>query len=206
MEFLGRVDHQVKIRGFRVELEEIESVLRQHSAVREAACMVWEYGPGDKRLTAYVAADDAVVSAVDLRRFVQERLPEYMTPSTCVISRDLPVTPNGKVDRRMLTSPDQGRPDLDTGYVAPRTETERTVTELWQEVLGVEQVGVNDNFFDLGGHSLLIVMLHNRLTEMYTKDLSIIDLFRYPTVGSLAKLLNPEETSSPSRAQRQSAS
>ena len=206
LDFIGRVDNQVKIRGFRVELEEIEAVLREHPAVRDAVCMVWEQAPGDKRLIATVAADDNLVTATDLRRLLQQRLPEYMTPSSFIIKPELPVTANGKVDRRALTPPDHSRPNVDSGYVAPNTDTERVITAVWQEVLGLDKVGVNDNFFDLGGHSLLVVMVHNRLTEMFMRELSIVDLFRYPTVSSLSKLLNPEETlPSAARAQRQSA-
>jgi acyl-coenzyme A synthetase/AMP-(fatty) acid ligase len=192
IEFLGRVDHQLKIRGFRVEPEETEAVLRTHPAVIDAVCLPWEETPGDKRLIAYVAADGQPSLANDFRRFLQERLPDYMVPSTILQLAALPMTPNGKVDRNALPAPDRSRPELDSGYVAPRTETERMIAGLWQEVLGLEKVGVNDNFFDLGGHSLSVVMLHNRMKAASKKELSIVDLFRYPTVGSLAKLLSPE--------------
>ena len=208
LEFLGRVDHQLKIRGFRVEPEEIEAVLRDHPAVVDAVCMPWEETPVDKRLVAYAATDGQQVSVNDLRRFLQERLPEYMVPASIIQLAELPMTQNGKVDRKALPAPDHRRPELDSGYVAPRTETERTITALWQEVLAVEKVGVNDNFFDLGGHSLYVVLLHNRMKETFQKDLSIVDLFRYPTVGSLAKLLSPEEAKpqAPLAARGQSAS
>lgn len=193
LEFLGRIDHQVKIRGFRVELEEVEAVLREHPAVVEAVCLLWEETIMDKRLVAYVAADAQQASINDFRRFLQERLPEYMIPTSIIQLATLPMTINGKVDRKALPAPDHSRPALDSGYVAPRTETERVISEMWQEVLAVDSVGVNDNFFDLGGHSLLIVLLHNRIKAAFCKELSIVELFRNPTVSSLAKLLSPDE-------------
>jgi len=195
LEFIGRQDHQVKIRGFRVELGEVEWVLRQHPAVKDAVCIVSAEADGDKRVIAYVAGDGQQLAVPDLRRFAQQRLPEYMIPAAIVALPSLPVTRNGKIDRQALPSPDHGRPTLEVRYVAPRTETERTISGLWQEVLGVEQVGVDDNFFDLGGHSLLIVLLHNRLAETFRKDVSIVDLFRHPTVGSLARFLSGDDRS-----------
>ena len=195
LEFIGRVDHQIKIRGFRVELGEIESVLRENRDVHDAVCVVSIAPDEDKWLLAYVAADGARVGSTELRRFLQSRLPNYMLPSKITVLPSLPLNANGKVDRSALPTADAGRPDLETRYTAPRTETERTISGLWQQVLGVEQVGVDDNFFDLGGHSLLAVMLHNRLTDAFKKELSIIDVFRYPTVGSLARLLSGEDGS-----------
>jgi amino acid adenylation domain-containing protein len=192
LEFLGRVDHQLKIRGFRVDPEEIEAALREHPEVADAACMPWEDTNGDKRLVAYVTGHtQAFVN--DLRRFLQERLPDYMVPSSIMQLSALPMTENGKVDRKALPTPDQNRPELESVFVPPRTETERTITKLWEEVLGIDKVGVNDNFFDLGGHSLFVVLLHNRMKDIFQKELSIVDLFRYPTVSSLAKLLSHDE-------------
>lgn len=197
LEFLGRVDHQLKIRGFRVEPDEIEAVLREHPAVVDAVCMPWEETLGDRRLIAYVAADGHASSVNDIRRFLQQRLPDYMVPSSIIQLAALPMTVNGKVDRKALPAPDHSRPEIDSGYVAPRTDTERAITALWQEVLAIEKVGVNDNFFDLGGHSLYVVMLHNRIKATFQKELSIVDLFRYPTVGALAKLLSQEVAAVP---------
>jgi amino acid adenylation domain-containing protein len=203
LDFLGRADNQVKIRGFRVELEETESLLRTHPAVRDAVCTVREETAGDKRMVAYIvgnqAADKAFVSAAEFRRFLEERLPDYFVPSTFVSLDALPLTAHGKVDRAALPAPGEGRPQLDGTYAGPQTETERVVTALWQEVLGLQNVGIHDNFFDLGGHSLLVVLLHNRLKESFRNELSIVDLFRYPTIASLSSLLSPEEA----RAQAQ---
>jgi acyl carrier protein len=158
---------------------------------------VREEPTGDKRMVAYVvgrqAMSEEAVSAGELRRFLEEKLPDYGIPSTFVTLDAFPLTKNGKVDRAALPAPGEGRPWLDATYVAPQTETERVVAGLWQEVLGVEDVGIHDNFFDLGGHSLMVVLLHNRLKDSFPKELSIVDLFRHPTVASLSRLLNPEE-------------
>ena len=199
LEFLGRSDNQVKIRGYRIELDEIASVLRCHPAVRDAVCIVREDTPGDKRIVAYVVVDDPGGSAADLRPFLEERLPDYEIPSAIVAVATLPVTPNGKIDRAALPAPGSGRPELGSTYVAAQTDTEHLITALWQEVLGIQKPGIHDNFFDLGGHSLLVVLLHNRLKEAFRKNISIVDLFRYPTIAALARLLNPEEA----RAQAQ---
>jgi aspartate racemase len=193
LEFLGRSDNQVKIRGYRVELDEIVSVLRFHPAVRDAVCILRQDAPGEKRIAAYVVVDDSNGSKPDLRPFLEEHLPDYAIPSAIIAIDAFPVTPNGKVDRAALPAPGSGRPEAAATYVAPETDTERLITALWQEVLGVQNPGVHNNFFDLGGHSLLIVLLHNRLKEVFRKDISIVDLFRYPTIAALAKLLSPDE-------------
>lgn len=201
LEFLGRTDNQVKIRGFRVELGESEALLRTHPALSDALCCVREETTGDKRMVAYVvgrqAAGEEAVSAGELRRFLEEKLPDYAIPSTFVTLEAFPLTKNGKVDRAALPAPGEGRPLLDATYVAPQTETETVVAGLWQEVLGVEDVGIHDNFFDLGGHSLLVVLLHNRLKDLFSQELSIVDLFRHPTVASLSRILNSEEVPAP---------
>jgi aspartate racemase len=199
LEFLGRSDNQVKIRGYRIELDEIASVLRCHPVVRDAVCIVREDVPGDKRIAAYVVVGDSGGSASDLRPFLEDRLPDYAIPSAIVTVAALPVTPNGKIDRTALPAPGTGRPELDATYVAPQTDTERLITALWQEVLGIQKPGIHDNFFDLGGHSLLVVLLHNRLKEAFRRDISIVDLFRYPTIAALAGLLNPEEARAQAR-------
>ena len=197
LEFLGRSDNQIKIRGYRVELDEISSVLRRHPSVREAVCIVFENGPNDKRIAAYVVADDNDIA--ELSHYLEERLPDYMVPSAVIAIAALQLTPNGKVDRAALPAPGDDRPKLDAAYVAPQTDTERLITALWQQVLGIQKPGIHDNFFDLGGHSLLVVLLHNRLKEAFRKEITIVDLFRYPTISSLAKLLNPEEAAAEAR-------
>jgi len=166
IEFLGRLDHQVKIRGFRIELGEIEAVLGQYPAIRETVVLAREDEPGDKRLVAYVVPDqDATSTISELRRFLKEKLPEYMVPSAFVMLDALPLTPNGKVDRRALPAPDRTRPELEETFVTPHTPVASLIAEVWQEVLGVEKVGVYDNFFDLGGHSLLSMQVIAKLEK-----------------------------------------
>ena len=190
IEFLGRLDHQVKIRGFRIELGEIETVLRQHPAVRETIVVTREYAPEDKRLAAYLVPNrDPAPTISELRGFLKAKLPDYMVPAVFITMDALPLMPNGKVNRRALPEPDGLRPELETLYVMPRTEVERTIASAWKEVLNIEKVGMYDNFFDLGGHSLLMVQVHSKLQEMYKQDLSIMELFQYPTVSSMAKFL-----------------
>ncbi|MFI9366967.1 amino acid adenylation domain-containing protein, partial [Kitasatospora sp. NPDC053057] len=182
LEFVGRTDHQVKIRGFRIELGEVEGAFTAHPAVRQVAALVREDRPGDKRLVAYVTGE---ATPEDLRSFVAERLPGYMLPAAIVTLDALPVTPNGKVDRRALPAPDytggEGR--------AARTETERSLCELFGEVLGLTAVSIDDNFFDLGGHSLLATRLASRIRTALGAELPIRTLFDHPTVAALATAL-----------------
>ncbi len=198
LEYLGRIDQQVKIRGFRIELGEIESVLGLHPGVRECAVVARE-DFGEKRLVAYVVpAEGASASAGELIEHLKAKLPDPMIPAAFVTLGALPLTANGKLDARALPVPEQLRPELTAAYVAPRGEVEKVVAEVWKEALKVDKVGVNDNFFDLGGHSLLMTRVHARLKESLaeqgvTRELSLIDLFRYPTVSSLVRFLSPEE-------------
>jgi amino acid adenylation domain-containing protein len=191
LEFLGRLDDQVKIRGFRIELGEIEAVVLEHPGVQEAVVQAREDVPGDKRLVAYIVLNqESPCSISDLRSFVQQKLPEYMVPTAFVPLKALPLTANGKVDRRALPIPDGDRPDLQEVYEAPRSEVERALANIWQEVLHLEKVGVNDNFFDLGGNSLLMVQVHHKLREVLQCDISIVEMFQNPTIKSLAKYIN----------------
>lgn len=189
LEFQGRLDYQVKIRGFRIELGEIETVLIEHRAVKQCVVVAHEEPRREKQLVAYVVCNTAEDSLSELRRFVQAKLPYYMVPAKFVRLNQLPLTPNGKVDRRALPAPDQSRPELDARFVSPRTQAERKIAGVWQEILKIERVGVHDNFFELGGHSLLIVQLRSRLQAALGVELSMVDLFRHPTVGALAKSL-----------------
>ena len=167
LEYLGRLDHQVKVRGFRIELGEIEAVLQEHPAVGQTAVIVREERAGDPRLVAYVVpAPHQAVVATELRKHLRGRLPEYMVPPHLVELEALPLTPNGKVDRNALPSPFGGEVFSEERYVAPRTETEVRLASVWQEVLGVERVGLHDNFFELGGHSLLAMRLVARMEEV----------------------------------------
>jgi amino acid adenylation domain-containing protein len=203
IDFLGRIDHQVKVRGFRIELGEIELMLGQHEAVRQAVVLVREDAPGDKRLAAYVVLEPGyALTSAELRGFLKEKLPEYMVPSSLLILEALPLTPNGKLDREALAKIKVGRQETERAYVAPRRDLEQTIADIWQGVLGVERVGLHDNFFDLGGHSFLLIKVHGRLREAVRQDISMVDLFKYPTVHSLAQYLNPEQgESEPTRPQ-----
>ena len=189
IEFLGRRDHQVKLRGFRVELGEVETALAAASGVREAAVLCREDTPGDKRLVAYVVPESArTLAASDLRSVLRERLPEYMVPATFVFLDALPANRSGKVDRAALPRPNGRGADLPTVQGSTlSTDLERKIAAVWRETLNIDAVGVDDNFFDLGGHSLLIAKLHSRLRGTLPKEISLIDLFRYPTIGSLVK-------------------
>jgi amino acid adenylation domain-containing protein len=190
IEFLGRLDHQVKIRGFRIELGEIEAVLAQYPEVRETVVIAWEDQPDDKRLVAYVVPNQEVETQHFLslvRRFLKEKLPDYMIPSAFVMLKALPLTPNGKVDRRALPAPDTSQRSLEEGFVVPRTASEEILAAIWAEVLGVERVGIHDNFFELGGNSLLATQVISRLREAFHVELPLRSLFEEPTVAYLSE-------------------
>jgi len=188
IDYLGRIDFQVKIRGFRIELGEIEAVIEKHPSVLHAAILAREDRPGDRRLVAYVVPRDAALSVEDLRGTLRQRLPEYMVPAAFVVLEALPLTANGKLDRRALPAPDAASRGP---VVAPRTTTEEAIATVWREVLGLPAVGVEDSFFDLGGHSLLIVQVHRLLSSQFP-ELAVVDLFRYPTISALAQFLSKE--------------
>ncbi|MDZ8262382.1 amino acid adenylation domain-containing protein [Nostoc sp. ChiQUE01b] len=190
IEYLGRIDDQVKIRGFRIELGEIEAIISQHPVVRETVVVVADA----QRIVAYVVLHrEQTLTIIELRNFIELKLPNYMVPTAFVILEALPLTPNGKVDHKALPAPDTARPQLEVVYQPPQTEIEETIADIWQKVLQVEDVGIYDNFFELGGHSLLLVQVHSKLREIFKKNLSVIDLFRYPTINSLANSLNQDK-------------
>ena len=194
LEFLGRVDDQVKIRGFRIEPGEIEFALKACPSVREAVVIAGDDVVEGKRLIGYIVPDKQTHPTTnELRDFLKERLPEHMIPAVFVLLEQMPVTASGKPDRRALPAPDASRPTLAAPFVAPRNEFEREIAEIWREVLRLERVGVNDNFFDLGGHSLLIIQVHGKLLDRLKKEFSVVDLFRYPTVELLARHLDREQ-------------
>ncbi|HVF55927.1 MAG TPA: amino acid adenylation domain-containing protein, partial [Pyrinomonadaceae bacterium] len=198
IEFLGRLDYQVKIRGFRIELGEIEAVLAQHASVAESVVLAKEDARGQKRLVAYVLAGESLPSAVELRAHLKEKLPEYMIPAAYVVLSEIPVTPNGKADRRALMNIDEAVGDeSEQAYIAPRTVTEELLAGIWAEVLGVERVGVGDNFFDLGGHSLLATQVVSRVRENFMRELALREMFERPTVAALAERI---ETSAQAEA------
>jgi acyl carrier protein len=189
IEFLGRVDQQVKVRGYRIELGEIEAVLAAHARVRE--CVVDARGEAaEKRLVAYVTDEDgASVTARELWEYVRERLPEYMAPSSIVLLDELPLTPNGKIDRKALPAPDDSRDRLESAYVAPRTETERALADIWSRVLGVEQIGATDNFFMVGGHSLLATQVVSRVRQSFQIEIPLRAMFESPTIAELSLVI-----------------
>nr|QEO74682.1 condensation domain-containing protein [uncultured bacterium] len=190
IEFLGRVDEQVKIRGFRIEVGEVEAVLAQHAGVRESVVVAREDDRGSTRLVAYVVANNGDLQTAELRNYMKQRLSEYMVPSAIVRLEAFPLTPNGKLDRKALPAPNGVDTEADGPYIAPRSELERLIAGVWREALGVERVGVQDNFFNLGGHSLLLIRVNNRLREALRMELPVIELFKYPTVSALAEHLS----------------
>ncbi|RKG78442.1 amino acid adenylation domain-containing protein [Corallococcus exercitus] len=202
IEYLGRADFQVKIRGLRIELGEIESSLEKHPTVRQAVVLAREDRPGQKRLVAYVTGKDAKPEAAALRTFLLERLPEYMVPSNVVVLERMPLSPNGKADRKALPAPELGGTDPARPFVAPGTAIEQQIAQAWKDLLHVERVGLDDPFFELGGNSLLALQLHRRLTAELGVTLALTDLFQYPTVRALAaRLSRREDTPSEDAAQ-----
>ncbi|MHC5724335.1 MAG: non-ribosomal peptide synthetase [Nostoc sp.] len=196
IEFLGRIDNQVKIRGFRIELSEIEAVLSQHLAVRETVVIAAEDVPDDKYLVAYIVPNleqmptpDVQSFASLLRQFLKEKLPEYMVPRAYMLLESLPLTLNGKVDHRALPTPDTITFN-NQDYVAPRSQVEELLAQIWAKVLGIEQVGIHDNFFELGGHSLLATQLTSRIRDTFQIDLPVRNLFEAPTVEQLARYID----------------
>jgi len=186
IEYLGRVDEQVKVHGYRIELDEIETVLEQHEAVDEAVVTVHD-DDGQKRLVAYVVAEKQTTPGVsELRTFMQDRLPSYMVPAAIVFLEQWPLTPNGKLNRRALPAPDDQRPALDTQFVAPRTQLETVLADLWAELLNLSQVGVNDNFFELGGDSIRAALFINRLQEEFGEVIHVRSIFDKPDIAALA--------------------
>lgn len=195
IEFLGRVDDQVKVRGFRIGLGEIEAVLNEHQSIRQSVVMAREDRSGHKQLVAYLVLREEVETIIsDLRRWVKQQLPDYMAPSSFVVLDELPLTRNGKLDRRALPAPD-GKQFLNDAFVAPRNTLELFLTKTWEKVLEVQPIGIKDNFFDLGGHSLLAVRLFAQIMEVCGKNLPLATLFQAPTVEQLASLLSEEKWS-----------
>ncbi|WP_375511201.1 amino acid adenylation domain-containing protein [uncultured Nostoc sp.] len=189
IEYLGRIDEQVKIRGFRIELGEIEAVLVQHPDVRETAVIVREDKPGDKRLVAYVIPNqEHPLSINELRLFLKDKLPNFMVPSAIVLLDVLPLTPNGKLARQALPAPDQARPELSEAYVAPRNLVEEALAAIWSEVLGIEKIGIHDNFFALGGDSILTIRVV-ALAKERGINVSLPQIFQHQTIGYLAQAL-----------------
>ena len=190
LEFLGRLDQQVKLRGYRIELGEIEAVLRQQAGVRDCVVLLREDVPDTPRLVAYVVTQpEQSASVKEWQRAVGEVLPEYMLPSAYVLLDALPRTPNGKLDRLALPAPSQDRSLSETAYVAPRTPIEAELATIWSQLLGLERVGIHDNFFEVGGHSLLITQIIARLRDVFQVELPLRVLFKSPTVAELSSAI-----------------
>ncbi|HEU0053483.1 MAG TPA: non-ribosomal peptide synthetase, partial [Longimicrobium sp.] len=191
LDYLGRLDHQVKIRGHRVETGEIEAVLADHAALQEAAVVAREDVPGDVRLVAYLVASAGheVPPPAELRAFLKERLPDFMVPAIYVALEHLPLSPNGKVDRMRLPDPRQVEAAAPEARAEPRSVLERSLAKLWEEVLEISSVGMDDNFFEIGGHSLLVGRMQERVKAVLNAEVSVVDLFLYPTVRALAEHL-----------------
>ena len=190
LEYLGRIDHQVKIHGFRIELGEIESVLNLHPSIRESV-VVCDESTGDKRLLGYVVPRGDAPSVTELREFAGKRLPAYMLPQRIVVLDEIPLTVNGKVDRKALPLPDSARPVVESTYSAPSTEAEKTLAEIWESVLGVSQVGIDDNFFELGGDSIRSIQVLAR-AEAQGMKISLQTIFGHPTIAGILGNLNAE--------------
>jgi amino acid adenylation domain-containing protein len=195
VEFLGRMDTQVQVHGYRIELSEIEMHLGLHPEIRDAVVIHREVTPGDRRLVAYFITGNSVqVTGSQLRDWLKTRVPDYMIPTLFEKVDTIPLNVNGKIDINALPVPKGNRPGLDVVFKEPQTEIERGIACIWQELLHVDKVGVHDNFFELGGHSLLLMQVHSRIIETYREELSIVDMFRYPTIHLLAKFLGEGET------------
>ncbi|ARV60046.1 non-ribosomal peptide synthetase [Nostocales cyanobacterium HT-58-2] len=189
IEYIGRIDHQVKIRGFRVELGEIENALSQHPQVREAVVIVRQDKPGDKQIVAYIVSTENLPSPSLLREFLRQKLPDYMVPAAFILLETLPLTSNGKLDRRALPSPSLSNFSESHNYIAPRNDIEQQLAEIWAQILDVHPVGVRDNFFELGGNSLLAIHLIAEIEEKFGKDLPLSELLTNPVIEDLAKIL-----------------
>ena len=189
LEHLGRIDDQVKIRGYRIELGEIESVLNQSEQVSQGAVLAKEDSNGNKRLVGYVVPEGAF-DKQGIQAYLQAKLPDYMVPALWVELQSMPLTPNGKTDRKAL--PDPEMTDITTAYVAPRNETETRLVQIWQELLGIERVGIHDNFFELGGHSLLAMRVVSAIRRALDLELNIRDLFAHPTIVGLSAYLGEQ--------------
>jgi acyl carrier protein len=198
LEFLGRIDHQVKVRGYRIELGEVEAALLIQPGVREAVVMAHEDGAGGKRLVAYVVMDEGGnPSFGELRKALKVILPDYMLPSGFVQLEELPMLPNGKLDRRALPASCQSTPLVEGLFVEPRTPSEKVLAEIWSGVLNLERVGIHDNFFEMGGHSLKATRVMSRVREVFRVELPVRALFESPTVAGLSEIVEKAKTSDP---------
>ena len=198
IEYLGRTDYQVKIRGFRIEPGEVESALLQHPGVDQAIVASYTNDVDHKQLIAYLVSEEELPPPADeIRRFLQQHLPDYMIPSAFIMLDSIPLTESGKIDRKALSALDIPRPDLTQSYVKPRTPQEKMLVDIWAQVLQVDQVGIYDNFFDLGGHSLLATQVASRIVQASGVALSLRTLFNTPTIAALSSVLDQARRTSP---------
>ncbi|MEH2466951.1 MAG: amino acid adenylation domain-containing protein [Nostoc sp.] len=190
IEYLGRIDYQIKLRGFRIELGEIETALLQHPGVKEGVVIVREDTSNENNLVGYIVAEtgqDSLQVISQLRRFLKQQLPDFMVPTIFMALEAMPLTPNGKVDRKALPEPDASRPELEANYVAPRTPIEQQIADIWMQVLNVKRVGIYDNFFELGGYSLVGIQVVSRVRQALQVEILMSNLFELPTVADLAE-------------------
>jgi len=198
VEHLGRKDFQVKIRGYTVSMGTIEAALLELEAVKEALVVARENQTGNHQLVAYlVPSRQAVPTVTALRRVLAQTLPTYMIPTAFVTLKSLPLTATGKIDRRSLPDPDRSRPELDTLYVSPRSPLEKKVAQIWAEVLSVEEVGIHDNFFDLGGHSVAATRVLSQVIQKFQLELPLRLLFQSPTVAEMAAVIAKHQGMNP---------
>jgi acyl-coenzyme A synthetase/AMP-(fatty) acid ligase/acyl carrier protein len=198
---LGRKDLMVKVRGYRVNIEEVEAALLEHPGIKEAGVRAWEREPGEKYLAGYIVPRQESDLSVDaVREFLGGKLPDYMVPSIFKFMEALPLT-NGKVERKALPAPGKDRPELSVAYVAPRSGVEKKLARIWSEVLLIDQVGVDDNFFDLGGHSLTASRVITRVIQAFRLELSVKALFDSPTVNDMAAVIMENQMKSANGAE-----
>lgn len=190
LECIGRMDHQVKIRGFRIELGEIESLINSEQFVKQGIVVAKELVAGEKSLVAYIIPSSKIIDTERIRRNLKEKLPNYMVPSAFMVMDSFPMTPNGKIDRKALPLPERTGAKNNYNFIDSSNDDERKLQEIWKEVLKLDQVDVNSNFFDLGGHSLLMAQVRSKIRSKLKKEISMLDLFKYPTISSLAAYLS----------------
>ena len=196
LEFLGRIDNQVKLRGFRIELGEIDAILGQHLAVKETIAVVREDTPGDQCLVAYIVLRSQQPSLSELRSFLEQRLPSYMVPNTFVFIDSMPLTHNGKVDRRALPAPAKSDVPLEANFASSNNSIEETLVTIWSDILGVQPIGIHDNFFELGGHSLLLTQVMSRCRKAFSIKIPLQSLFQKPTIAELAEIIAQSQAQS----------
>jgi polyketide synthase PksJ len=192
LEYLRRIDHQIKVRGYRIEPGEIQAVLAQLAEVKEAAVIAREYN-NDKRLVAYVVCPARTnVTSLGLRQYLRDRLPDYMVPNVVVLLDRMPLTPNGKLDRQALPNPEEPAINAANSAIDRGNDLEQTIAAVWQNLLRTSKMRLDDNFFDLGGHSLLVIQMKSALLQALNRDIAVIDLFSYPSIRSLARYLDQD--------------